>query len=118
MLSIDRMKMARNTWRAIPAGVLRWIETMPAFNSPLPPAPSVSSDKAPELSIGQLVKAIEGLACRPPRIALSVDEAADALGLTRREIQGAINRGEIRAKKMGNNLRIAVSELQRLFENG
>jgi excisionase family DNA binding protein len=52
---------------------------------------------------------------RPPRLALTIDEAAESLGVSRRTIEGLINRGELEAKLIGRHLRISVERLRRLL---
>jgi excisionase family DNA binding protein len=49
------------------------------------------------------------------RIALNIDEAASALGVTRRTIEGMIDRGELRAKLVGRRLLIGVDQLRKYF---
>ncbi len=49
------------------------------------------------------------------RIALTVDEAAAALGVTRRAVEGMINRREIKARLVGRRLLIGVEQLRKFF---
>jgi excisionase family DNA binding protein len=50
------------------------------------------------------------------RIALNIDEAAKSLGVTRRVIEGMIDRGELRAKLVGRRLLIGVDQLRKYFQ--
>lgn len=50
------------------------------------------------------------------RIALNIDEAATALGVTRRVIEGMLDRGELRAKLVGRRLLIGVEQLRKYFQ--
>jgi excisionase family DNA binding protein len=49
------------------------------------------------------------------RIALTIDEAAQAIGTTRRSVEGMINRGEIKAKLVGRRLLIGTEQLRKFF---
>lgn len=49
------------------------------------------------------------------RIALTIDETAQAIGTTRRAVEGMINRGEIKAKLVGRRLLIGVEQLRKFF---
>jgi excisionase family DNA binding protein len=49
------------------------------------------------------------------RIALTIDEAAKAIGTTRRAVEGMIDRGEIKAKLCGRRLLIGVEQLRKFF---
>lgn len=49
------------------------------------------------------------------RIALTIDEAAEALGVTRRAVEGMINRREIKARLVGKRLLIGVEQLRKFF---
>lgn len=50
------------------------------------------------------------------RIALTIDEAAKALGVSRRTIEGMITRGQIRPRLVGRRQLISVDALKRLFQ--
>lgn len=63
-----------------------------------------------------LAKAVEQATSRPARIAYSIDEAADALGVTRRTVEGMIDRGELKSRLVGRKILISVEQLQRLFK--
>ena len=52
------------------------------------------------------------------RLAYSPAEAAEALGVTRQHIYHLIERGAIRAVKLGRSARIPRAELERLLEVG
>lgn len=49
------------------------------------------------------------------RIALTIDETAEAIGTTRRAVEGMIDRGEIKAKLVGRRLLIGVEQLRKFF---
>lgn len=49
------------------------------------------------------------------RIALTIDEAAQAIGTTRRSVEGMIDRGEIKAKLVGRRLLIGTEQLRKFF---
>ena len=49
------------------------------------------------------------------RLALNIDEAAAALGVTRRVVEGMLDRGELRAKLVGRRLLIGVDQLRKFF---
>jgi len=49
------------------------------------------------------------------RLALKVKEAADVLGIGRDAVYNAINRGEIRAIRLGGTLLVPQAELERLL---
>jgi excisionase family DNA binding protein len=59
---------------------------------------------------------LNAMADRPQRIALDRSEAAAALGVTVRTIEGMIDRGEIRAKQVGKKSLIPVTQLEKLFQ--
>lgn len=50
------------------------------------------------------------------RLAFSPAEAAEALGVSRQHVYHLIERGAIRAVKIGRSTRIALGELERLLE--
>jgi len=50
------------------------------------------------------------------RLALSVDEMASALGVPRRTLEGEIQKGRIKTRKIGRKLRIPMDEVQRYLE--
>jgi excisionase family DNA binding protein len=73
---------------------------------------NVSSDAAKlVLSLASVLKS-----AMIPRISYTVDEAAAATGLTRRKIEGAINRGELKAKTVGKTLLISDSALRKFVQ--
>jgi excisionase family DNA binding protein len=49
------------------------------------------------------------------RIALTINETAKALGVTRRAVEGMIDRGEIKPKPVGRRLLIGVEQLRKFF---
>lgn len=49
------------------------------------------------------------------RIALTIDEAAQALGVSRRTIEGMITKGQIKPRLVGRYQLISVAALERLF---
>lgn len=51
---------------------------------------------------------------RPAKIAFTIREAAAATGLTVRQIEGAIIRGELRSRLVGRNRIIPASALRKL----
>lgn len=51
----------------------------------------------------------------PGRVALTAEEFADAIGTTARHIRNEIDRGRIRAFKVGRCVRIPRTELERLL---
>lgn len=50
------------------------------------------------------------------RIAYTIDEAAHALGVSRRIIEGMINRRELKPRQVGRRLLIGADALKRLFQ--
>ena len=50
------------------------------------------------------------------RIALRIDEAAEALGVTRRTIEGMISKGQIKTRLIGRYQLISLDALKRLFK--
>lgn len=64
----------------------------------------------------QLDGAQDGAPTGVSRIALTIDEAAQSLGVTRRVIEGMIDRGEIRARLVGRKLCIGVEQLRKFFQ--
>lgn len=51
------------------------------------------------------------------RIALTIDEAAQALGVSRRTIEGQIAKGVIKPRLVGRYQLISVNQLERLFRS-
>ena len=50
------------------------------------------------------------------RIALTIEEAAKALGVSRRTVEGMIDRREIKTRLVGRYQLISVDSLKRLFQ--
>lgn len=50
------------------------------------------------------------------RIALTINEAAQALGVSRRTIEGMISKGQIKTRLIGRYQLISVDALKRLFK--
>jgi excisionase family DNA binding protein len=48
------------------------------------------------------------------RVAYTISEAAIALGVSRRVVEGCINRGELKARLVGKQLLIAAKSLEGL----
>jgi excisionase family DNA binding protein len=55
---------------------------------------------------------IQGLDDRIPRVAYTIEEAAQALAVSARTVHRAIRRSELRAIHIGRSVRIAVAELE------
>ncbi len=53
----------------------------------------------------------------PDRMAYGIDEAAAALGVSRRHVYDLIARGELRSVKAGRRRLIPRTELERLLED-
>jgi excisionase family DNA binding protein len=53
-----------------------------------------------------------------PRLALSLSEAATALGFSRQHIYNLIAAGKLRSVSLGRSRRIAVSEIERVLSGG
>lgn len=66
-----------------------------------------------ELLRSAISAAVESIANRPERIAYTIDDAALATGLTRRKIEGAIDRGELRCKLVGRTILISAENLRK-----
>jgi excisionase family DNA binding protein len=50
------------------------------------------------------------------RLALSYDELAEALGVTRRHIDNLVRRGEIKAIRLGGRRLVPMQEVERILE--
>ena len=53
-----------------------------------------------------------------PRAALKVEEMAQALGLGRSKCWELVRSGEVRTVRFGRSVRVPVSEIERLIEQG
>lgn len=73
----------------------------------------MSTDTKPAIALdGAQDRAQPGVS----RIALTIDEAAAALGVSRRTIEGMITRGQIKPRLVGRYQLIGVDALKRLFQ--
>lgn len=72
----------------------------------------MSSELKPAISLPAQDSAGPGVS----RIALTIDEAASALGVTRRTIEHEINKGTIRPRLFGRHHLISVDALKKLFK--
>lgn len=51
-----------------------------------------------------------------PKISLPIEDAAAAVGMSRRYLDNAISRGDLLARKAGNKTLIGVKDLEAWFE--
>lgn len=65
--------------------------------------------------VAALVAEVRQLVKTPDRLAYTIDDAADALGISRRAVEGLILRGDIRSRKAGRVVLIARDELLRFL---
>ena len=68
--------------------------------------------------VATLIAEIRRLAAEPPRVerlAYSIDETAAALGRSRRVVEGLIDSGQLRARRVGRELAISRAELERFL---
>lgn len=61
-------------------------------------------------------QAAKELSERPARIAYTIDEAAEAIGVNRRAIQSLIECKAVRCRKVGKRYLISRESLERLFQ--
>jgi excisionase family DNA binding protein len=52
----------------------------------------------------------------PNRVVLTLDEAASCLGVHRQSVRAAIERGELRAVRMGRRWLVPVAAIERLLD--
>lgn len=65
--------------------------------------------------VAAIVAEVRQLVKTPDRLAYTIDDAADALGISRRAVEGLILRGDIRTRKAGRVILIAREELLRFL---
>jgi excisionase family DNA binding protein len=64
----------------------------------------------------ELIKAaIVAISDRPARLAYSIDEAAQAIGVSKRTIEELLSTGQLRSKVIGRRRLIPVSALRKLI---
>lgn len=61
----------------------------------------------------ELAAAIAALNERPPRIALSIEEAAESIGVSKSVIENLVATGQLRTKVIGRRRVIPVAALKR-----
>lgn len=61
----------------------------------------------------ELFRLASPIANKPARVAYTIDDVADATGLTRAKVEGAINRGELKSKLIGNTRVISAEALRK-----
>jgi excisionase family DNA binding protein len=67
---------------------------------------------ADQAELIELVRtAIQELGTKPERLAYNITEAAQVTGIDYKQLSAAINRRELRAKKIGNSWRITRTAL-------
>lgn len=61
----------------------------------------------------ELAAAIAAITERPPRLALSIEEAAQSIGVSKSVVEELIATGQLRTKHIGRRVVIPVSALKR-----
>ena len=68
--------------------------------------------------VATLIAELRRIAAEPPRVerlAYSIDETAAALGRSRRVVEGLIDSGELKTRRVGRQLAISRAELERFL---
>jgi excisionase family DNA binding protein len=64
----------------------------------------------------ELIRAsILAISDKPPRLAYSIDEAAESIGVSKRTIEELLSTGQLRSKVIGRRRLIPVSALRKLI---
>ncbi len=67
-------------------------------------------------AIGPVIaRSIQNATSQPQRIAYTIDEAATSLGVTRRTVEGLIDRGELKSRLVGKHRLVSLESLRKLL---